>query len=140
MKKLSVMLIALFIAISCLGVSPAYAAELEDVSVLETGTYRVSVADLNKENMGFFLIESDSEELKDFVIMTGEDYGYIYFDSTFQNLTYDFRNVDLELVSKEDLGISGYHVYNLCGQRDYDPVIDKEYTPVSVVGAIEDFD
>lgn len=138
MKKLSVMLIALFAIIYSLGVVPAYAAELEDVSVLETGTYRVNVS--NKEDMGFFLIESDSEELKDFVIMTGEDYGYIYFDSTFQNLTYDFRNVDLELVSKEDLGISGYHVYNLCGQRDYDPVIDKEYTPVSVVGAIEDFD
>ena len=139
MKKLSVMLITLFAIIYSLGVVPAYAAELEDVSILETGTYRVSVADLDKEDMGFFTIETDGE-LKDFVIIAGESYGYIYFDSNYQNLTYNFRNVDLELVSKEDLGVSGYHVYDFGSQRDYDPVIDGDYTPVSVVGAIEDFD
>lgn len=139
MKKLNVMVIALFIVISCLGVVPAYAAELEDVSVLETGTYRVSVADIDKEEMGFFRIEKD-DELKDFVIIAGESYGYVYFDASYQNLTYNFRNVDLKLVSKEDLGVSGYHVFDFSGQRDYDPVIDGEYIPVSVVGAIEDFD
>lgn len=139
MKKLSVMVIALFVVIYSLGVVPAYAAELEDVSILETGTYRVSVADIDKEEMGFFRIEKD-DELKDFVIIAGESYGYIYFDTSYQNLTYNFRNVDLELVSKEDLGVSGYHVFDFCGQRDYDPIIDGEYTPISVVGSIEDFD
>lgn len=139
MKKLSVMLIVLFAIIYSLGVIPAYAAELEDVSVLETGTYRVSVTDPNKEDMGFFRAEKDGD-LKDFVIIAGESYGYIYFDSSYQNLTYNFRNIDLELVSKEDLGVSGYHVFDFSGQRDYDPVIDGEYTPVSVVGVIEDFD
>lgn len=136
MKNLSIVL-AIMLILFGLGTTPAFATELEDVSALETGTYKVTVSDKSVDmGQGFFMIENENGEFTDFIIIKDLDYGYIYFDASYKGLSYIFRNVELELVDTEDLGVSGYHVYNFL-QRDFDPLIDEEYIPQ---GSNEDFD
>lgn len=100
---------------------------VQDASVLETGTYRVSVS--NGEGMGFFVINDEAGEPIDYVIIQNSDYGYIYFDKEYHDkgYSYDIQNVSFEFVAEEDLGFSGYHVFELVkGRRDHDPILDGE--------------
>ena len=145
MKKISVMSMVLAVVMSlslCVGV--CFAAEdlskemnqvvsetvvLQDISVLETGTYRVRVAE--GYDLGYFVIYDKNDEAKDYVIIVDNDYGYIYFNADYtEGYSYDFKGVSVEFVTEEDLGVSSYHVFELVeGDRDYDPVIDGEYVP-----------
>lgn len=89
-------------------------------SDFETGTYRISIVD-DSDN-GYFLIEDSEGELKDFIIIVDDSYGYLYIDGDSSNVCY-LMDVDYELVSKSDLGYSGYHVYDFeTTERDYDPL------------------
>lgn len=135
MKKLSIGMVAVALVIAMvMSLTPAFAAELKDVSALETGTYKVSIADTSVDNgMGFFLISDENDELKDSVIIKDNSYGYIFFDGDFKGDSFTFRNVVLEKVSDSDLGVSGYHVYEIVdGQRDFDPVIDNYYSTIEI--------
>ena len=135
MKKLSIGMVAVALMIAmAMSLTPAFAAELKDVSALETGTYKVSIADTSVDNgMGFFLISDKNDELKDSVIIKDNSYGYIFFDGDFKGDSFTFRNVVLEKVSDSDLGVSGYHVYEIVdGQRDFDPVIDNDYSTIEI--------
>lgn len=89
-------------------------------SDFETCTYRSSIVD-NSDN-GYFLIDDSEGELKDFIIIVDDSYGYLYIDGDSSNVCY-LMDVDYELVSKSDLGYSGYHVYDFeKTERDYDPL------------------
>ena len=138
MKKISVLCAVLAMVMSLSVFSICYAMEtttvsnqvvsetvrLEDISVLETGTYKVTVSD--GEEMGFFVIYDKDDEVQDYVIIMENDYGYIYFNADYtEGCTYSFKSVDVELVSKEDLGVSSYHVFEIVeGKRDFDPILD----------------
>ena len=133
MKKMSVigLVLALVLSLNVLSVMGAVILEssqpLQDVSVLQTGTYKISVSE-GKE-IGFFVVNDENGNAVDYVIIQDNDYGYIYFDNSFKGYSYDFKDVDYEWISEQDLGVSGYHVFELVeGDRDFDPVIDTDNT------------
>lgn len=138
MKKISVLCAVLAVVMSLSMFSICYAAEvtedrnqvvsetvrLEDISALETGTYKVTVAD--GEEIGYFVIYDKNGEVQDYVIIMERDYGYIYFNADYiEGCTYSFNGVNVELISKDDLGVSSYHVFEIVeGKRDFDPIVD----------------
>lgn len=136
MKKISVMGLVLAIVLSLnvlsvMGAAVEVSQPLQDVSVLETGTYRITVAD--DKNIGFFVMNDTNGDTVDYVIVQENDYGYIYFSKEYKGYSYDIKDVNYELVSTEDLGVSGYHVFELVeGDRDFDPVLDTEDNTVYV--------
>lgn len=128
MRK-SVLGLALVLAMA-LNIVPVMADTADmDMSNLSVGTYKVMVAD--GADKGYLTVADENDEVQEFVIITGEDYGYIYFDKQ-GGKTYDFKDVVVELVSEDDLGVSGYHVYQLTEDyRSYDPIVDGEdYVPM----------
>lgn len=130
MKKISVigLVLALVLSMNVFGVMGDVMETTDNlwtVSVVETGTYKVTVSDKNE--MGFFLINDANGETTDYVIIQGNDYGYIYYSNDSKGYTYAIQNVNLELVSTEDLGVSGYHVFEIVeGERGFDPLIDED--------------
>ncbi|WP_324823513.1 hypothetical protein [Sinanaerobacter sp. ZZT-01] len=135
MKKIFSLVLSLAM-IASLGITPVLAQEvtpketnrfeLVDMSIVETGTYRVTATD---KPGGYLIIEDNQGNLVDFVIAIESTYGYIFIDSAFKGLSYTYYNVNLELVDTKDLGVSGKHIYTHAGVRDYDPIIDGEYIP-----------
>lgn len=136
MKKILSLIASLAIVLT-LGITPVLAQEvtttevnkfeLVDMSVVETGTYRVIATD--NEFGGFITIEDNKGNLVDFVIVSESTYGYIFIDSAFNDLSYSFNNVTIELVGMKDLRVSGKHIFSFADGRDYDPIVDGEYTP-----------
>lgn len=136
MKKIFSLILSLAM-IATMGITPVLAQEvapteatkfeLVDMSVVETGTYRVTITD--KESGGFITVEDNQGELVDWVIIAASSYGYIFIDSAFNDVSYSFYNVTFELVDTKDLGVSRLHIYSFSNGRDYDPIIDGEYVP-----------
>lgn len=134
MKKIFSFIVSLAM-IATMGITPVLAQEvtevskfeLTDMSVVETGTYRVTATD--KEFGGFIIIEDNQGNLTDFTIVSESVYGYIFIDSAFNDLSYSFNNVTFELVDTKDLGVTGKHIYSFADGRDYDPIVDGEYVP-----------
>lgn len=130
MKKISVMglVLALVLSLNVFGVMGDVmdvSNHSWNVSVIETGTYKVTVSE--GKDTGFFLIHDENGEITDYVIIQGNDYGYIYYSNDSEGYTYAIQNVNSELVSTEDLGVSGYHVFEIVeGERGFDPLIDED--------------
>lgn len=126
MKKINVMGLVLAVVLSLsVSVMGAVVEPAQNVGSMETGTYRVTVSE--GKDIGFFVVNDEAGNAVDYVVIQENDYGYIYFDAAATGCTYDIKDVDCELVSNEDLGVSGYHVFEIIkGHRDYDPIVDKQ--------------
>ena len=120
MKKLISSILSIVMVLS-LSVS-VFGADLTKNVV--DGTYKITVGP--NDEIGFVTLNDENDEVVDYVIMVGNGYGYLYFDNV-NMADLDIYNAELELISEEDLGVSGYHVFEIVeGQRDYDTLVDKE--------------